>query len=68
MLAYVYGVVPVSLCRSGGCGVTTSDGGGVRIEFDDDNDAATGITSNGSGRKQIMKAHCYSYILYTLFI
>ncbi|XP_064482458.1 E3 ubiquitin-protein ligase RNF19A-like [Ornithodoros turicata] len=35
LLAYVYGVVPVSLCRSGGCGVTTS-ASGVRIEFDED--------------------------------
>lgn len=37
LLAYVYGVVPVSLCRSGGCGVTTS-ASGVRIEFDEDAD------------------------------
>ncbi|KAM4550196.1 E3 ubiquitin-protein ligase RNF19A [Fundulus diaphanus] len=38
MLAYVYGVVPISLCRSGGCGVSTGKGKGVRIEFDDEND------------------------------
>ncbi|XP_030002550.1 E3 ubiquitin-protein ligase RNF19A [Sphaeramia orbicularis] len=38
MLAYVYGVVPISLCRSGGCGVSTGNGKGVRIEFDDEND------------------------------
>ncbi|XP_076354639.1 E3 ubiquitin-protein ligase RNF19B-like isoform X1 [Tachypleus tridentatus] len=37
LLAYVYGVVPISLCRSGGCGVTTS-GSGVRFEFDEEND------------------------------
>ncbi|XP_044728885.1 E3 ubiquitin-protein ligase RNF19A-like [Chrysoperla carnea] len=37
LLFYVYGVVPVSLCRSGGCGVTTS-GAGVKFEFDDEND------------------------------
>ncbi|XP_063244132.1 E3 ubiquitin-protein ligase RNF19A-like isoform X2 [Bacillus rossius redtenbacheri] len=37
LLFYVYGVVPVSLCRSGGCGVSTS-GAGVRFEFDDEND------------------------------
>lgn len=37
LLFYVYGVVPVSLCRSGGCGVTTS-GTGVRFDFDDEND------------------------------
>lgn len=48
MLAYVYGVVPISLCRSGGCGVSAGNGKGVRIEFDDENDnigsgaAATG--------------------------
>ncbi len=35
MLAYVYGVVPISLCRSGGCGVSAGNGKGVRIEFDD---------------------------------
>ncbi|KPM06345.1 E3 ubiquitin-protein ligase RNF19B-like protein [Sarcoptes scabiei] len=35
LLAYVYGVVPISLCRSGGCGVTTSSSG-VRIELDED--------------------------------
>uniref|UniRef100_A0A1A8BYD0 RBR-type E3 ubiquitin transferase n=1 Tax=Nothobranchius kadleci TaxID=1051664 RepID=A0A1A8BYD0_NOTKA len=51
MLAYVYGVVPISLCRSGGCGVSTRNGKGVRIEFDDENDnvgggaAATDTTS-----------------------
>ncbi|TNN72337.1 E3 ubiquitin-protein ligase RNF19A [Liparis tanakae] len=37
MLAYVYGVVPISLCRSGGCGVSAVNGKGVRIEFDDEN-------------------------------
>ena len=35
LLAYVYGVVPISLCRSGGCGVTTTNSGGVRIDFDE---------------------------------
>ncbi|KAJ8013415.1 hypothetical protein DPEC_G00053030 [Dallia pectoralis] len=42
MLAYVYGVVPISLCRSGGCGVYASNGKGVRIEFDDENDMNIG--------------------------
>ncbi|PWA32403.1 hypothetical protein CCH79_00011978, partial [Gambusia affinis] len=42
MLAYVYGVVPISLCRSGGCGVSTGNGKGVRIEFDDENDMNAG--------------------------
>ncbi|KAF2358549.1 IBR domain, partial [Trinorchestia longiramus] len=37
LLAYVYGVVPISLCRSGGCGVITS-AAGVRIAFDDEGD------------------------------
>lgn len=37
LLAYVYGVVPISLCRSGGCGVTTNNNGGVRFAFDDEN-------------------------------
>lgn len=44
LLFYVYGVVPVSLCRSGGCGVTTS-GTGVRFEFDDENDILGVMTS-----------------------
>lgn len=35
LLAYVYGVVPVSLCRSEGCGVTTS-GAGVKFDVDED--------------------------------
>uniref|UniRef100_A0A3B4BDK8 RBR-type E3 ubiquitin transferase n=1 Tax=Periophthalmus magnuspinnatus TaxID=409849 RepID=A0A3B4BDK8_9GOBI len=42
MLAYVYGVVPISLCRSGGCGVSAGNGKGVRIEFDDENDLNVG--------------------------
>ncbi|XP_061904501.1 E3 ubiquitin-protein ligase RNF19A-like isoform X1 [Entelurus aequoreus] len=42
MLAYVYGVVPISLCRSGGCGVSAGNGKGVRIEFDDENDNMSG--------------------------
>ena len=35
LLAYVYSVVPISLCRSGGCGVDTS-GPGVRIEMEEE--------------------------------
>ncbi|XP_069477537.1 E3 ubiquitin-protein ligase RNF19A [Ambystoma mexicanum] len=42
MLAYVYGVVPISLCRSGGCGVSAGNGKGVRIEFDEENDINVG--------------------------
>lgn len=53
LLFYVYGVVPVSLCRSGGCGVSTS-GTGVRFEFDDENElmGALGVR-NGGGRYEI---------------
>jgi hypothetical protein len=37
LLAYVYGVVPISLCRtSGSCGVTKNNNGGVRFAFDDE--------------------------------
>ena len=49
LLAYVYGVVPVSLCRSGGCGVTTTNSGGVRFEFDDENDVTVGVSGPYSG-------------------
>ncbi|XP_069751630.1 E3 ubiquitin-protein ligase RNF19B-like isoform X1 [Narcine bancroftii] len=41
MLAYVYGVVPVSLCRGGGCGVSAASGKGVKIEFDEDDGPIT---------------------------
>ena len=42
MLAYVYGVVPISLCRGGGCGVSREKGRGVRIDFDEDDGPITG--------------------------
>ena len=35
LLCYVYGVVPIALCRSEGCGVTTSSSG-VKIDIDED--------------------------------
>ena len=35
LLAYVYGVVPISLCRSGGCGISTSPSG-VRFDLNDE--------------------------------
>ena len=37
-LGYIYGVVPVSLCRSGGCATvtTTRNGRGVNLEFDEE--------------------------------
>lgn len=38
LLFYVYGVVPVSLCRSGGCGLSTSPRGGVRLDFNEYDD------------------------------
>ncbi|KAK6474344.1 E3 ubiquitin-protein ligase RNF19B-like isoform X1 [Huso huso] len=41
MLAYVYGVVPISLCRRGGCGVSRANGKGVKIEFDEDDGPIT---------------------------
>ena len=43
LLSYVYCVVPISLCRSGGCGVSTTNSEGVRIDFDEsDVPAGTG--------------------------
>lgn len=42
MLAYVYGVVPISLCRGGGCGVSRGKGRGMRIDFDEDDGPITG--------------------------
>lgn len=48
LLFYVYGVVPVSLCRSGGCGVTTT-GAGVRFDFDDENDLMGVIGTKPTG-------------------
>eukprot|EP00057_Strongylocentrotus_purpuratus_P003420 XP_003726613.1 PREDICTED: E3 ubiquitin-protein ligase RNF19A [Strongylocentrotus purpuratus] len=48
MLAYVYGVVPVSLCRSGGCGVITGYSGGVRIALDEENDVGMAGSDNRS--------------------
>lgn len=47
MLAYVYGVVPISLCRGGGCGVSTANGKGVKIEFDEDDGPITGNVVTG---------------------
>uniref|UniRef100_A0A3B3RTY2 RBR-type E3 ubiquitin transferase n=1 Tax=Paramormyrops kingsleyae TaxID=1676925 RepID=A0A3B3RTY2_9TELE len=59
MLAYVYGVVPISLCRSGGCGVSARSGRGVRIEFDDENDinAANG-TADSNGMEVQVDVEC----------
>ena len=49
LLAYVYGVVPISLCRSGGCGVSTTNNGGVRIDFDENEVPVSGNTGPFSG-------------------
>ncbi|XP_014681179.1 PREDICTED: E3 ubiquitin-protein ligase RNF19A-like [Priapulus caudatus] len=53
LLAYVYGVVPISLCRSGGCGVSTSSSGGVRMKFDDDNDTLAGGVSTATDARSM---------------
>ena len=50
LLFYVYGVVPVSLCRSGGCGVSTN-GSGVRFEFDDENELMGALGGRNLGGK-----------------
>ena len=46
-LGYIYGVVPVSLCRSGGCATVTNirNGKGVNLDFDEDGDPGpAGVT------------------------
>ncbi|KAF3426782.1 hypothetical protein E2986_11432 [Frieseomelitta varia] len=48
LLFYVYGVVPVSLCRSGGCGVSTN-GTGVRFDFDDENELMGSLSVRNGG-------------------
>lgn len=67
MLAYVYGVVPISLCRSGGCGVSAGNGKGVRIEFDDENDINVGGPNTAIGKsfkqkKKHVYFHCLSFV------
>lgn len=59
LLAYVYGVVPISLCRSGGCGVTTTDGGGVRFEFEEDNEVTVGISGPHSSKFHVLYSGSY---------
>ncbi|CAF0702843.1 unnamed protein product [Brachionus calyciflorus] len=51
LLAYVYGVVPISLCRSGGCGVTTN--GGVRFAFDDEENIFNFSNTNNNNNQAI---------------
>ena len=43
LLAYVYGVVPISLCRSGGCGVDNTSSG-VRIEMSSEDSTSDDAT------------------------
>ena len=49
-LGYIYGVVPVSLCRSGGCATvtTTRNGKGVNLEFEEAADPGGGIGVAGT--------------------
>lgn len=54
LLFYVYGVVPVSLCRNGGCGVTRN-GTGVRFEFDDENELMGTLGARNGGGKYAHK-------------
>ena len=44
-LGYIYGVVPISLCRSGGCATVTNirSGKGVNLDFDEDGEPSTGM-------------------------
>jgi len=50
LLAYVYGVVPISLCRNGGCGVSKTDSGGVRIDFDESDVPVETVVSPFNGK------------------
>jgi len=49
-LGYVYGVVPVSLCRSGGCTAVkrSSNGNGVNFEFDERDDGTVSFSDKNS--------------------
>ncbi|KAK0146388.1 E3 ubiquitin-protein ligase RNF19A [Merluccius polli] len=60
MLAYVYGVVPISLCRSGGCGVSAGNGKGVRIEFDDENDVYVGSGVGATDTTSVAETRLYN--------
>ena len=45
-LGYIYGVVPISLCRSGGCATVTNirNGKGVNLEFVENGDPSAGVS------------------------
>lgn len=53
-LGYIYGVVPISLCRSGGCASVTTlkNRRGVNLELDSDGD----IVANHTDRSVAMEA------------
>lgn len=53
-LGYIYGVVPVSLCRSGGCATVTNirNGKGVNLEFDEEGEPATAGGTGTFGTSQ----------------
>ena len=53
-LGYIYGVVPVSLCRSGGCATVTNirNGKGVNLDFDEDGDQGTASVAGVFGTSQ----------------
>jgi len=51
LLAYVYGVVPISLCRSGGCGVHTSSDG-VTLDVEEDGGAQYRVREAQGGESQ----------------
>lgn len=59
LLAYVYGVVPISLCRSGGCGVTTTNTGGVRFEFDEEAEANAQGNFSGGFASSLVEANVF---------
>ena len=53
-LGYIYGVVPISLCRSGGCATVTNirNGKGVNLEFDEEGEPATAGATGTFGTSQ----------------
>ena len=58
LLAYVYGVVPISLCRTGGCGITKTENG-VKLDMDDQFEAGENVygrtdsvATNGSSKSE----------------
>ena len=61
LLAYVYGVVPISLCRSEGCGVSTGTNGGVKIDVDED------LPYRPMGNSTLIKSDEESAQLFLLF-